>query len=425
MIRRILFGCCSALWLQACDNLPCTLQSDCPIGYFCSRQQGQCTFECLEATDCPAASRPTERAICTNEGRCALSGRPPRLIVREPAFGQRFAPGAETYRVSGRIETPADQIRVQIESKGQGACGGTVIEELSLSNPTPGFLSEVPFLIDDIALTPEPVDVEVKVSIGVAERVERIQIDATCESCPQVEIAQPLPRSAVVGLQLPRLQGRVEPRPSSPGFWRITDRSGQVFDGRLEFDGFGRYEQRALPLFAGVNTVQVRAPGSGDDGRCAISVITSEAVENGLRSVLTWNADSDLDTVLVAPGGSLARGEGLISPRFFDPDATVDDDFDGFGPEVLQAPVEPGTYGLAVEAITDGSGSGSTALLRVLVDGRLITVPPAGPRFLSAERGDVWLAGLVQVGESSAQFVPVDRIVSLLDLPDAPPEDWP
>ncbi|HJL41225.1 MAG TPA: hypothetical protein RMG48_07960 [Myxococcales bacterium LLY-WYZ-16_1] len=412
-----------------CTDLPCSFQQDCPVGFFCNQAEGACSFECLSANDCPEPDTPNLRPICSNQGRCVVEPRSPRVVIREPFEGQVFPPGTESLRVSGRAETTAERLQIEVEAVGRGACIGRVLRRDTVSNPQPGRRSDVVFLIDDVPLPPGPADLRVQVRAGVGQQESLIRVSSACEGCPEVRIDQPEPLASVRERILPRLEGQVAGHQGGDGFWRVTDAQGQVFDGPLPIEpSTGAFRVDDLPLFAGVNAIEVKAPGPVAEGRCAVSVVAPQASEPGLRGVLTWDTDgSDLDLVFVAPDGSLADGRGLLSARFASMEGEVLDDFDGRGPELLRVqPEAPGIYGLAVEALTDGSASGSSALLRLLDAGRLLTVPPLGPRFLSAERGDVWLVGTLEVPEDggAVRFDSVDRLVSVRSLPSEPPADW-
>lgn len=418
---------CSALALGvgACSNLPCDRQEDCPIGYTCSPVSSTCTFECLSASDCPQVAQPSLRRICSNRGQCTVAGRPPRVFIREPFEGQVYGPTQQSLQVSGRTETSAAEVRVRVESQGLGACSGRLVRERSFQNSEPGRPTDVLFLVDDIPLLPGPADVVVTVDAGLGRREEFIRVVSDCQDCPQVRIDRPTRRDPVVEPVLPVLSGRVDGAAGQAGFWRISDSNGQVFDGPLRLDASGRFELLRLPLFGGINDVQVRVPGPNADGRCGVSVLAPLDASEGLRAILTWDtADTDLDLVLVGPEGSLAEGRSLLSARFSQLPGVVRDDFDGFGPEFARTELADGVYGVAVEALTDGDEVGSTALVRILNDGRLLTVPPAGPRFLSARRGDVWLVGQVVVEQGEARFETVDRLESIRTVPQTAPAGW-
>ncbi len=421
--------------LVACEGVPCDTQRDCPTGMFCRVSDGQCDFECLKASECPTPSSPTRQAICNNQGRCATAGREPRLLVESPLQGAVFAPGTKAMPVAGRVISAASTITLTVDVRSEGGCQSESIREVRITNPQPGTLSEIPFTLDRVPLTPGPAAVRVVADVGDATRSYFVDVQLECPGCPEVVLEEPRGSPILPAPVLPRVGGTVLPAIiDGRAMWRVRDAQGQVFDGPLTLsfaDGSSRFRKDRLPVFPGFNEVEVLVPVSGQavEGRCSTSVTGPPAPENSLRLVLTWDAtDSDLDLVLLGPEATLDGFEGILSPRLADPNlaGTVLDDFDGEGPEQLFTESLPdGVYGVAVEALSDGTAPGSNALLRVLFEGRLLTDRPLGPHFLSSTRGDIWIVGRVAIQSGSADWLSVDEIVTVDEPPSRPPSEWP
>jgi hypothetical protein len=402
----------------ACSDLPCRSATDCPLGFFCrfEGQSGQCDFECLEARDCPAPSDPTQRAVCRNDGRCGTATRSPRIEITEPVEGQVLEPNQRELRVTGSVESEAATIDVELQTEGAGGCGGT-LDRFTIDHPEPGVRLAIPFL-REVFLPPQTTGLSVQAVVRDALQRVPVRLSGSCPDCPLVRIEEPTLGMAQSSLVLPRLVGSIQPPVDTVGTWRISDGTGQVFDGPLPVVG-GRYEVRRLPLFGGQNRIEVLLDQRGS--RCAATVFAPLG-SPGLRVLLTWDSDADFDLLLVQPEVPISDPSRILSPSSPQAFGRVEDDFDGFGPESLTTePLGPGVYGVAVEAL---SGSPGAAFLRVLVDGELRTVPGLGPRFLSPRRAEVWLAARLAVDEEGAVEVEFVDVVTP-DREPLVPAEWP
>ena len=207
-----------------------------------------------------------------------------------------------------------------------------------------------------------------------------------------------------------------------------------MLDGALPMAADGRnFSIADLPLFPGVNRVEVLVSGVGTgqgETRCSVRVNAGVSAESGLRAILTWDgATSDLDLHLVGPDGRYGDPGTSLSSRTRDPvsfSGTVDDDFDGLGPEVVTVPSVPdGAYGIVVEAVFDAEDPGATALLRLLYDGETLTSGPIGPRYVRALTGDLWVVGVLEVSNGQAAFRSIDEPASAAMPPTTSPSMWP
>jgi hypothetical protein len=102
------------------------------------------------------------------------------------------------------------------------------------------------------------------------------------------------------------------------------------------------------------------------------------------------------------------------------------DDFDGFGPELatVETP-EEGVYGVIVEPVFDADDPGASATLRALGDGRSLTQGPIGPTHLSANAGDLWVAGTITISSGNFEWRTIDEVLDASAPPTAPPSQWP
>ncbi|MGF1510479.1 MAG: hypothetical protein ACFB9M_13350 [Myxococcota bacterium] len=417
LTRAFLIGV-GLVGVPACGEITCRSANDCPLGFFCrlDGRDGTCDFECLEASDCPESADPLRRPVCRNDGRCDFATRLPKIRIQEPLEGARVDATQRQLRILGTIETVASQISVELEPQGSAGCGGTV-ERVALDHPEPGALLPVPF-VAELFLPPRFSGFEVRASVRDATQRRLVRLTGSCVECPEVRLVEPRPGTTVPSPILPRLMGSVDPPVDTVGTWRVTDGRNQVFDGPLSVVA-GRFEVRRVPLFGGDNRVEVLVDQAG--GRCASSVVAPPSA-TGLRALLTWESQADFDLLLVVPDGLLTEPDGILSALHPNEVGEVEDDFDGFGPETLTvSALMEGVYGLAVDPLAGPPGAAS---LRLLVDGRLLTVPGIGPRFLNPQRGDVWLAAVLRVVASGAtEVVPVDVVLS--EPTDIPPERWP
>lgn len=415
-----------------CEGLPCRTNTECPVGMFCDAVARHCDYECLAATDCATPALPGRRPICTNEGRCGVAGRPPRLLVERPTPDTVFPFGTRTLTVAGRVVAETARVEITVSTQRASGCSSDALRKAVLENPTPGEPTELPFTLDDVVLDPGPTTVVVEARAGLSRQRSAIDIERLCTGCPEVVIEEPGSASLDAPV-IPRLIGRVRPAPATGLRWRVVDERGQVLDGQLPVEMVGEgatFRLLDVPTFGGRNRLEVVAPVAGGvEGSCSTTVLAPPTPPRSLKAVSTWdNPTSDLDLVLIGPDATLANDRGVVSPSRRDPalPARVLDDFDGLGPEILLAdPLADGAYGLAVEALADGVASGSSVVLRLMWEDRLLTPRPLGPRFLSAARGEVWIVGAVRVEDGVGRFIEVDEVVGFDSLPTRPPGDWP
>ena len=427
LIRRLALAL--ATGVVACDGEPCRRQADCPLGSYCvldtssTRISGSCQRDCLDASDCPAPASMADRAICDNDGRCAIVARLPRLRVRSPERGASVAAGERSLRVEGEVVTAAPAATVSVEALGPPGCPGGPPRRVRLPNDSGAFRA-LPFLVDALPVDPFVQSVVVTAETrGAASRRRSVELEGSCPGC-DLAILSPVRGAAPQAEVSTRLVGRTAP--GATVVWRVVGEAGGRFDGSAPVDASGRFEAEGLPVLAGDNRVEVVAFGVGGRAqlRCT-TFVRAPGIERGLRLVLTWDTPAtDLDLHVVLPGGRFGqRGEDL-SPRTPAgvPGGAVRDDFDGFGPELatFESPPE-GVFGLVVEAV---SGRGS-ATLRAFLDGAPLTEIPLGPRFVDAERADLWVAAQMVVDGAGIAFVPLGDLLSAAAPPRTAPEAWP
>jgi len=414
-VRR-LFLCLLPL-AAGCEQLPCASAADCPVGFFCGADR-LCDFECLEASDCPQPSSEARRGICGNEGRCQTIARSPRIVVSAPSPGETLPSGLSVLTVAGSVESAAPSVSLQLGVDGSSGCS-TQAADLTLQNPEPGRTVSIPF-VEEIVLPPQPSRVRLRAEVPGATRSLDVALDPDCPACPQTRIEVPEDQVTLSQLRLPLLAGEVEGE-SGAGVWRITDGRRQVMDGPLALSD-GRFSVRDLPLFQARNTVE--ASFDGGRTRCSVSV-SAPVIEEALHVILTWDGPGDFDLALVDEEGQLFGRRGVSSPRSVaEGPGRVDDDFDGFGPELgFAATSSTAAVGIAVEALT---GPTASAFLRILHRRTLLTVPGLGPRRLRSELGDTWLVALLRFDdEGEAELVPVDQVVGPMELSTLDgPESW-
>lgn len=424
--------------LAGCNVETCRSQGDCSFGSYCvlevsgsGEASGQCVQDCLTAEDCPTANPSVERPICTNEGRCRVEARPPRLFVVEPEVDTLFEEGTRRLRVTGEVETAAESVTITVVSRTEGTCFGGPKRSVTVDNPSPGTFSSLPFVVDRVLVDPGLTNLSVTAAVQSSRRTSQVLVEIPCPGCADIAVEAPAHNSAVAGLVAPRLAGRIDPAPSR-ALWRVHSSAGDVFDGTLLVDGGGGFRLDRLPLFAGPNRVEVVVTGLGQglgEARCSTAVVSSVAQERGLRAVMSWDgATADVDLHLVGPGGVFGEPTNSLSPRSPTPvfGGEVADDFDGLGPEVLRLEAMPdGVYGVIVEPVTDGADPGSNVFVRLLFEGRALTSGPIGPAYLSAKRGEIWVLGALRVAGGRAELVEVDEIVEIANPPTQPPSAWP
>ncbi len=373
-----------------------------------------------------------QRAICTNDGQCKLQARPPRLIVLEPEADLVYEEGTRRIRVTGEVTSAASSVQIEVRSHTLGDCAGGPDRSVSVENPTNGEFVSIPFVVDGIEVDTGVTQLTISASNqGSAVQHTQVNVEVPCPGCAEISIAGPSPNSGAPGLALPLLDGFITPVPAG-AIWRVHGSQGDVFDGALAVTGGGSFAVERLPLFTGNNRVEVVVSGVGrglGESRCSTTVQSSSALEHGLRAVLNWDGgSSDLDIHLIGPGAFFGDPLGTLAARSPSPTfgGKVVDDFDGLGPEVLtlSRPLD-GVYGLVVEAVTDGSDSGSNAGLYVLGEGRLLRAGPLGPKNLSARRGDLWVVATLTVQNGQIQMQIIDEIVPVSAPPTQPPSAWP
>ena len=429
--------CAAAAATVSCGTESCGAQSECPVGFYCvlsfngGRAEGGCEQDCVSSDDCEQPASNASRAVCTNDGRCRTEARPPRLAVFDPEPEQSFEEGTQRIRVAGEVEMAAPEATIIVTSSGNRGCGTGLARQVTVTNDTGDFAS-VPFVIDDVLVDPGLTQLAVQAVVTGAGQTYPVPIEVACPGCAEVTITSPLANSTGSGLRLSALQGQVNTRIPA-AVWRVRGLGG-VLDGRLSMAADGRnFSITDLPLFPGANRVEVLVTGVGSgraETRCSIRVNAGVSVESGLRAILTWDGPtSDLDLHLVGPGGQYGDPGTSLSSRTRDPtnfSGTVEDDFDGLGPEVLAVPSVPdGAYGLVVEAVFDGDDPGATAFLRLLYDGQTLTSGPIGPRYVKALTGDLWVVGVLEVSNGQATFRSVDEPASAAMPPMTPPSMWP
>jgi hypothetical protein len=194
----------------------------------------------------------------------------------------------------------------------------------------------------------------------------------------------------------------------------------------------GGFSLDRIPIFAGLNRIEVLVTGVGDglgESRCSVPITSSIGRERGLRLVLGWDGPtSDLDLHLIGPNGMFGDPLSSLSVRSPKPSfgGSIMDDFDGFGPEVAALETPPdGIYGVIVEPVFDADDPGASATLRALGDGRSLTAGPIGPTHLSANAGDLWIVGTIRVSSGNFEWRALDEVLSASTPPTTPPSEWP
>lgn len=427
-----------ASFAAACGGTPCKGQNDCPFGSYCVVEgtasggaNGVCKSDCYSFEDCDQPDPNLADAICTNEGRCRTQSKPPRLILLEPETDAVYPEGTRSVRVSGEVETAVDMVSVAVTPTSEHGCAGGLEQGVTVRNPNPGHFQKMAFSIDGVQLDPGKSTLAVTASIQGASRSTQVGIDLACPGCATITIDDPSSRTSETGLELPTLRGSIAPAVLLAA-WRVRSASGDVLDGLLPVAPNGGFAIDRLPLFAGLNRVEVVASGVGSgigESRCSTIVSSAIGHESGLRVLLSWDGpNSDLDLHVIGPGGHFGDPASSLSARSQRPSfgGNVEDDSLGFGPEVAQIEAPPdGVYGLIVEPIVDGGDFGSDATLRVLFEGRLVMRGPIGPHHVTSLDGQLWVAGAVAVEGGAVTWIPIDESVSAASPPTRPPSDWP
>lgn len=371
-----------------------------------------------------------EIARCDNEGRCRVSLRPPRARILDPENDTLLPEGTRNIRLSGEVETVTEQVRIDVTVLGREGCSTGDTRQVIVKNPETGRRVTLSFVVEDLELDPGLTQISLRADVGGSRDVLTHLVEVPCPGCANIRIdSPPLPFTAP-GLELPRLEGRIDGDVRT-AIWRVRGENGGVFDGLIDVVQ-GGFILHNLPLFAGFNRVQIVASGVGEglgENRCSAPIASAVQRERGLRLILSWDGpSSDLDLHLIGPGGTFGDPVNSLSSRsrmpFFGGD--VRDDFDGLGPEVLTVEELPdGVYGLIVEPVFDDRDPGSNAFLRALYEGRPITAGPIGPSFVSSEEGDLWIAGTITADGGNATFAPLGDFVPVSAPPSRPPADWP
>ncbi|MBK8010023.1 MAG: hypothetical protein IPK13_01630 [Deltaproteobacteria bacterium] len=385
--------------------------------------------DCVVAEDCEQPVSAAHRAVCTNEGQCRVEAYPPRLFVFEPEDDTLFDEGTRTVRVSGEVESAASAVKISVSAANQSGCSLGLAQTIDAVNPQEGILTRIPFVVDGVAVDPGQTNLTIVADVEGSRKSRTVVFDVACPGCAAIKMTTPVARQTILGLELPTLSGSISPAIPS-AVWRVRSPFGDVFDGALPLQN-GRFLAERIPIFAGRNTIEVVASGVGEgrgENRCTQAISSAVARETGLRVVLTWDGTtSDLDLLIVGPGGRLWDEDSMLSPRSPSPwfEGRVEDDFDGLGPEtaVLESMAD-GIYGIAVEAVYDGESPGSNALIRLVFDGRSITTGPVGPLHLSANRGELWIVGVLRVEAGVAAFASIDAVLVGGVAPETPPDLW-
>jgi hypothetical protein len=410
----------------------------CPFGYYCvldlggsGTVSGECQRECVSFEDCEQPDPSLAAAICTNEGRCAIEVKPPRMIVLEPETDTVYPENTRAVRVTGEVRTAAESVTIDVAPGSERGCSGGLETGVTVKNPNPGSFASMTFVVEGIELDPGPSTLDVIAKIVGARKSVRVGVELACPGCATITVDEPMRRASVSGLELPVLRGAINPAVELAS-WRVRSYTGDVLDGVLPVGAGGRFSIDNVPLFPGLNRVEVAAFGGGaGNGRARCSTIVTSAVgsERGVRALLLWDGESsDLDLHVIGPNGRFGDPASSLSARGQMPafGGLLTDDSFGFGPEVAQIEVPPdGVYGLIVEPIVDGGDFGSDATLRLLYDGRPLVRGPIGPRHLTSLDGRLWVAGTMMISGGAATWLPIDELVSAANPPTRPPADWP
>ena len=425
------------LLLASCGGPPCKSQSECPLGSYCVLEVkgsgspvGECVSDCFVASDCAQPDDNISRAVCTNQGQCRVEPLPPKLTVIEPEPDDLFEEGTRTVRVTGEVTTAAKNVSISAFSAGSGNCAGGPPAIIHVANDNEGQFTSLPFVIDGVFVDSGVSTINVVASVMGSKRSDLIPIEVACPGCAQIQVVEPNQNMPVGNLLLPRISGTIAPAVDA-AIWRVHSAFGDVFDGPLPVEN-GVFSLERVPVFAGANRVEVVVTGVGEglgESRCSVPINSSVGRERGLRLVLGWDGPtSDLDLHLIGPNGTFGDPLSSLSVRSPRPafGGTVMDDFDGYGPEVLRLEaLADGVYGVIVEPVFDADDPGASAILRALGDGRSLTAGPIGPTHVSADRGDLWIAGTISVSSGNFEWRSIDEVLSASTPPTAPPREWP
>ena len=394
-------------------------------------EAGECQHDCVSNDDCPNDGTPLTSGACSNEGRCVIRPIPPRLRVLSPENDELLSPRTRNVQLSGELETVAEKVTVTVTPMLRGSCESSSERSIVVENPEPGRRSTFPFVFNDYELDPGVNVFNVSAQLGNVRRSVQHILEVPCEACAQISIDRDATPGTGEGLSLARLKGTIDPPTVFAAVWRVRNELGDVLDGPLAVNN-GIFDFENIPLFPGRNRIQVVVTGQdagGSENRCSLNVTAGQSQERGLRALLTWDGQTaDLDVHLVGPDG-----------RLFDPmtsvwsrsqaahfEASVEDDFDGLGPEVASITnLSDGVYGVVVEPVFDDQDPGSNAFMRVLIDGRPAMRRPAGPQYLSEFDRRIWIVGTVTSTNGSVSWNSIDERVERSMPPTTPPSAWP
>jgi hypothetical protein len=436
-VLNLRFAALSIACVAACKGPPCRNQVDCPFGTYCFLEAsssgnlpaGECKMDCEQNSDCKQPAGNVSYAVCSNIGHCETLDHPPKLHVLEPEEGAHYPEGTQQIRISGEVETAAAMVTVSARAKNQNGCGGGIAQSVDLMNPNAGTFATLSFVIEGVELDPGTSALTIDAQSGSAEKKTTVDTIVDCPGCAQISIADPKPLASAPALELPKLSGSIMPATVTLGIWRIFSAEADVLDGALPVGG-GTFNLDRLPLFPGLNHVEVLVTGVGTglgESRCSALVSAGVTRETGLRLILFGDVpDADLDIHVIGPTGHFGETMTTLSPRSRNPmfGGSVVDDVNG--PEVAMIPMPPdGTYGVIVEPVIDGSGDGSNAILHVLFNGRLDTPRPLGPRHLTALDGNLWVVGAVKIASGTAEWTTIDTLIEASMSPTTVPSAWP
>ena len=424
--------------VSACKRgADCYKPVDCELGFHCVLTPGalgaagECRQECVTQEDCPSDGTDLTFGFCSNEGKCVVRPIPPRIRIVSPENDSLLPVNTRKIQLSGELETVASSVNVTVTPRLSNSCEPGPVRSISVTNPEPGRQSTFPFIINDYDLDPGVTSLTVTAQLGNIQRKLIHIVEVPCLGCASIEIDRTLTPNTGDGLLLRRITGTINPATNSNAIWRVRNQLGDVIDGSLPVKN-GAFLLESVPLFPGLNRIQVVVTGSGNgvaENRCSINVVAGQAQEKGLRTILTWDGKtSDLDIHLVGPQG-----------RLFDPltsiwsrnqtanfEGEVVDDFDGLGPELgTVSNLKDGVYGVVVEQVFDDQDSGSNALMHILLDGRPAVRRPVGPQYLSDNNAEYWIVGTVTATAGVATWTTINERLDRSVPPTKPPSMWP
>ena len=415
----------------------CYKPADCEVGFHCVLNSsalgdpGECRQECLSQDDCPNDGTELTFGFCSNEGKCVIRPIPPRLRILSPENDSLLPNNTRQIQLAGELETVADSVSVTVTPRLSNSCEPGPVRSITVTNPEPGRQSTFPFIISDYDLDPGVTSLTVTAQLGNIKRKLVHILEVPCVGCAEIEIDRVLTPNTANGLVLRRLTGAITPPPLTNAIWRVRNELGDVIDGTLAVED-GAFLLESVPLFPGLNRLQVVVTGSGEnssENRCSMNVLAGQVQEKGLRTILTWDGKtSDLDVHLVGPEGRLFDPLTSIWSRnqTADFEGQVVDDFDGLGPELGMASLlKDGVYGVVVEQVFDDEDPGSNAFMHVLIDGRPALKRPVGPQYLSESNTEYWIVGTITATAGARTWTTLNERVDRGAPPSNPPSMWP